>query len=46
MLITVNIRPRLTEAMPTTASVLPCRQSFDEKRRSGYAPALDGRRAR
>jgi hypothetical protein len=45
MLITVNTQTFLTEAA-TAASVLPCRHSFDEKRRPGYALALAGRYAR
>jgi hypothetical protein len=45
MLITINISTFLAEPV-ATASVLPCWQSFDEKRRSGYALALAGRSAR
>jgi hypothetical protein len=45
MLITVNTSTFLTEAA-AAASVLPCWQSFDEKRQSGYALALAGRCAR
>jgi hypothetical protein len=45
MLITVNTQAFPTE-VATAASVLPCRHSFDQKRRSGYVTALAGRYAR
>lgn len=45
MLLTVNTRSIHAEAA-SAASVLPCRHSFDEKRRSSYVLALAGRCAR
>jgi hypothetical protein len=45
MLTTTNIKLFLAEAA-TAAATLPCRHSFDEKRRSGYVSALAGRDAR
>jgi hypothetical protein len=45
MLITVKTRMFLAEAA-NAASVLPCRHSFDAKRRPGYVRALAGRCAR
>jgi hypothetical protein len=45
MLITVNTQTFLAEAA-TAASVLPCRHSLDERRRSRYVLALAGRYAR
>jgi hypothetical protein len=45
MLITVNTQTFPAEAA-TAASVLPCRHSLDERRRSGYVLALAGRCAR
>src|SRR5688572_28110988 len=44
MLVTLNTRTCLAEATPV-ASALPCRQSFDPKRRSGDVLALSGRHA-
>jgi hypothetical protein len=45
MLINVNTQTFLAEAA-TAASVLPCRYSLDEKRRSGHVLALAWRYAR
>jgi len=45
MLINVNTQTVLAEAA-TAASVLPCRYSLDEMRRSGHVLALAGRCAR
>ena len=45
MLTTLNIPTFLAEAT-SVAAVLPCRHSFDEKRRPGYVLALAGRYAR
>jgi hypothetical protein len=45
MLITINTKKFLAEAA-SAASVLPCRHSFDQKRRSGDVLALAGRYAR
>jgi hypothetical protein len=45
MLITHTNQTFLAEAA-SVASVLPCWQSFDEKRRPGYVRALSGRRVR
>ena len=45
MLTTANTQSFLAEAA-TAASVLPCRHSFDEKRRPGYVLALAARCAR
>jgi hypothetical protein len=45
MQITSNTKLFLSEATPV-ASAMPCRHSFDPKRRLGYAPALAGRYAR
>jgi hypothetical protein len=42
MLMTVNTKTFLAEAA-NAASASPCRHSFDEKRRPGYALALAGR---
>lgn len=39
MLATTNIKMFLAEAA-TAAAILPCRHSFDERRRSGYVSAL------
>jgi hypothetical protein len=44
MLITIKTPTFLAEAA-AAASVLPCRHSFDQKRRSGYVLALAGRYA-
>jgi hypothetical protein len=41
MLTTSNTKMSFAEA-----AILPCRHSFDEKRRSGYVLALAGRDAR
>ena len=45
MLITVHTRTSLAEAA-TAASVLPCWDSFDQKRQPGNVLALAGRCAR
>jgi hypothetical protein len=44
MLYSVNTRPFLAEAA-VAASSLPCRHSFDVKRRLGYDLSLAGRHA-
>jgi hypothetical protein len=45
MLINFHTPTFIAEAA-SVASVLPCRQSFDTKRRTGYVLALAGRYAR
>jgi len=44
MLTHLNTQTFLPEATPV-ASVLPCRQSFDPKHRTGYSRTLAGGRA-
>jgi hypothetical protein len=46
MMLTNLHTPMFIAEATSVAEVLPCRHSFDPKRRTGYVPALAGRYAR